>query len=196
LQLQPCPVPARDSVPLKQLKDFTLIGTPAKRPGHTGQGRRPGGIRHRYEVGGMTIAAIAISPVLGGKPKSGERGSGAFCEGRAPGGADRRGRAVVADHMWAAKKGLKATATQWDDGANATVDSASLIRQLEEASKQPGVVARNEGDAETGARRRGAADRSDLSASVPAHAAMEPMNCTVHLARMVVTSGSARKRQR
>src|SRR6266850_5734162 len=25
------PVPARDSVPLKQLKDFTLIGTPAKR---------------------------------------------------------------------------------------------------------------------------------------------------------------------
>jgi len=47
--------------------------------------------------------------------------------------------AVVADHMWAAKKGLKATATQWDDGANATVDSASLIRQPRRGSKQPGV---------------------------------------------------------
>jgi len=47
------------------------------------------------------------------------------------------------DHMWAAKKGLQGRpATQmWMTARIATVDSASLIRQLEEASKQPGVVA-------------------------------------------------------
>jgi len=39
------PVPARDSVPLKQLKDFTLIGTPAKRLDTPDKVERPGGIR-------------------------------------------------------------------------------------------------------------------------------------------------------
>src|SRR5467141_1952063 len=175
------PVPARDSVPLKQLKDFTLIGTPAKRLDTPDKvdGRAEFGIDTRLE--GMTIAAIAISPVLGGKPKSVNEAAALSVKGVRQVVRIDEAVAVVADHMWAAKKGLKATATQWDDGANATVDSASLIRQLEEASKQPGVVARNEGDAE--AALAGAAQRIEAIYQLPflAHAAMEPMNCTVHL---------------
>ena len=175
------PVPARDSVPLKQLKDFTLIGTPAKRLDTPDKvdGRAEFGIDTRLE--GMTIAAIAISPVLGGKPKSVNEAAALSVKGVRQVVRIDEAVAVVADHMWAAKKGLKATATQWDDGANATVDSASLIRQLEEASKQPGVVARNEGDAETAL--AGAAQRIEAIYQLPflAHAAMEPMNCTVHL---------------
>jgi len=175
------PVPARDSVPLKQLKDFTLIGTPAKRLDAPDKvdGRAEFGIDTRLE--GMTIAAIAISPVLGGKPKSVNEAAALSVKGVRQVVRIDEAVAVVADHMWAAKKGLKATATQWDDGANATVDSASLIRQLEEASKQPGVVARNEGDAETAL--AGAAQRIEAIYQLPflAHAAMEPMNCTVHL---------------
>jgi len=174
-------VPARDSVPLKQLKDFTLIGTPAKRLDTPDKvdGRAEFGIDTRLE--GMTIAAIAISPVLGGKPKSVNEAAALSVKGVRQVVRIDEAVAVVADHMWAAKKGLKATATQWDDGANATVDSASLIRQLEEASKQPGVVARNEGDAETAL--AGAAQRIEAIYQLPflAHAAMEPMNCTVHL---------------
>src|SRR5882672_5243474 len=175
------PVPARDSVPLKQLKDFTLIGTPAKRLDTPDKvdGRAEVGIDTRLE--GMTIAAIAISPVLGGKPKSVNEAAALSVKGVRQVVRIDEAVAVVADNMWAAKKGLKATATQWDDGANATVDSASLIRQLEEASKQPGVVARNEGDAE--AALAGAAQRIEAIYQLPflAHAAMEPMNCTVHL---------------
>jgi isoquinoline 1-oxidoreductase beta subunit len=61
------------------------------------------------------------------------------------------------------------------------VSSADIIRQLEEASKQPGVVARNDGDAEKAL--AGAAQRIDAVYQLPflAHAAMEPMNCTVHV---------------
>src|SRR5256884_2473719 len=175
------PVPARDSVPLKQLKDFTLIGTPAKRLDTPDKvdGRAEFGIDTRWE--GMTIAAIAVSPVLGGKPKSVNEAAALSVKGVRQVVRIDEAVAVVADHMWAAKKGLKATATQWDDGANATVDSASLIRQLEEASKQPGVVARNEGDAEKAL--AGAAQRIDAIYQAPflAHAAMEPMNCTAHV---------------
>src|SRR4029077_506732 len=73
--------------------------------------------------------------------------------------------AVVADHLWAAKKGLKAAAVEWDDGPNASIDSASIVRELEETSKQPGVVARNEGDAEKAL--AGAAQRLDAVYQLP-----------------------------
>src|SRR5438128_2691442 len=58
------PVPARDSVPLKQLKDFTLIGTPAKRLDAPDKvdGRAEFGIDTRLE--GMTIEAIYQLPFL------------------------------------------------------------------------------------------------------------------------------------
>jgi isoquinoline 1-oxidoreductase beta subunit len=174
------PVPAPDSVTLKQPKDFTLIGTPVKRleaPDKV-DGRAEFGIDTK--VKGMKIAAIAISPVFGGKPKSVNEAAARSVKGVRQVVQIDEAVAVVADHMWAAKKGLKAAAIQWDEGANATVDSASLIRQLEEASKQPGAVARNEGDAESAL--AGAAQRIEAIYQLPflAHAAMEPMNCTVH----------------
>ena len=89
--------------------------------------------------------------------------------------------AVVADHLGAAKKGLEAAAIEWDDGPHATVNSADIIKELEEKSKQPGAVARNEGDAEKAL--GSAAQRIDAIYQVPflAHATMEPMNCTVHM---------------
>jgi isoquinoline 1-oxidoreductase beta subunit len=175
------PVPARDSVALKQAKDFTLIGTPAKRLDTPDKvdGRAEFGIDTKLE--GMKIAAIAISPVLGGKPKSVDEAAARSVKGVRQVVQIDEAVAVVADHMWAAKKGLKAAAIQWDAGANATVNSASLIRQLEEASKQPGAVARNEGDAERAL--AGAAQRIEAIYQLPflAHAAMEPMNCTAHV---------------
>ncbi|MEX2123413.1 MAG: xanthine dehydrogenase family protein molybdopterin-binding subunit [Woeseia sp.] len=174
------PVPARDSVTLKQPEDFTLIGTPARRLDAPDKvdGRAEFGIDTRLP--GMKIAAIAISPVFGGKPKSVNEAAARAVKGVRQVVLIDEAVAVVADHMWAAKKGLTAAAIQWDEGANATVDSAGIIRQLEEASQQPGVVARNEGDA--AAALAGAAQRIDAVYQLPflAHAAMEPMNCTVH----------------
>src|SRR6266404_2167601 len=64
------PVPTPDSLALKDPKDFTLIGTPAKRLD------TPDKVNGHAEFGidtkqpGMKVAAIAISPVFGGKPKS------------------------------------------------------------------------------------------------------------------------------
>src|SRR5256885_16936903 len=97
----------------------------------------------------MATGGIAMPAVGGGKAESVNEAAALSVKGVRQVVRIDEAVAVVADHMWAAKKGLKATATQWDDGANATVDSASLIRQLEEASKQPGAVARNAGGAET-----------------------------------------------
>jgi len=175
------PVPAPDSVALKDPKDFTLIGTPAKRLDAPDKvnGRAEFGID--VKVPQMKIAAIAISPVLGGKPKSMNEAAARAVKGVRQIVRIDNAVAIVADHMGAAKKGLMAAAIQWDDGAHTVVNSADIVRQLEEASKQPGVIARNEGDTQTAL--AGAARRVDAIYQAPflAHAAMEPMNCTVHL---------------
>ena len=174
------PVPAPDAVVLKRPEQFTLIGTPAKRLDTPDKvdGRTEFGIDVRLP--GLKVAAIAISPVRGGKARSVNEAAARAIKGVRQVVTIDEAVAVVADHLWAAKKGLKAAAVEWDDGPNASVDSAGIIRQLEEASMRPGVVARNEGDAEKAL--AGAAQRLDAVYQLPllAHAAMEPMNCTVH----------------
>jgi len=175
------PMPTPGSIALKDPKDFTLIGTPVKRLEAPDKVSGRAGFGIDVRLPDMKIAAIAISPVFGGKPKAVNEVAARAVKGVRQVVRIDNAVAVVADHMWAAKKGLAAAAIQWDDGPNATVSTADIVRQLEEASKQPGVVARNEGDAEKAL--AGAAQRIDAVYQAPflAHAAMEPMNCTAHV---------------
>jgi isoquinoline 1-oxidoreductase beta subunit len=175
------PVPPAENVKLKDPKDFTLIGTRAKRVDSAIKvdGRALYGIDTRLP--GMKVAAVAISPVLGGKAKTVDEKAALKVKGVRQVVNIDEAVAVVADHMGAAKKGLEAAAITWDDGPNGKVSNADIVKQLEEESKKPGAVARNEGDA--GKALAEAAQRVDAIYQVPflAHAAMEPMNCTVHL---------------
>jgi isoquinoline 1-oxidoreductase subunit beta len=175
------PMPAPDSVVLKQPKDFTLIGTPAKRLDSPDKvnGKAQFGID--VKVPGMKFAAIAISPAFGGKVKSVNEALALAVSGVRQVVRMENAVAVVADHTWAAKKGLEAAEVRWDDGPNAAVDSGRILRELEEKSNQPGAVARNQGDAHKAIASAGR--RFDVVYRLPflAHAAMEPMNCTVHL---------------
>lgn len=175
------PVPAAADVKLKDPKDFTLIGTRVKRVDSSIKvdGRALYGIDTRLP--GMTIAAIAISPVLGGNAKAVDEKAALAVKGVRQVVNIGEAVAVVADHMGAAKKGLEAAAITWDDGPHSKVNNADIVKQLEEASREPGAVARNVGDA--GKALAAATQRIDAIYQVPflAHAAMEPMNCTVHL---------------
>jgi isoquinoline 1-oxidoreductase beta subunit len=175
------PVPPVANVKLKDPKDFTLIGTRAKRVDSSIKvdGRALYGIDTRLP--GMKVAAVAISPVLGGKTKTVDEKAALAVKGVRQVVNIDEAVAVVADHMGAAKKGLEAAAITWDDGPNGKVSNADIVKQLEEESKKPGVVARNDGDA--GKALAEAAQRLEAIYQVPflAHATMEPMNCTVHL---------------
>lgn len=175
------PMPVPGTVALKEPKDFKLIGTRAPRLDMPAKvnGTAAFGIDARPP--GVKIAAIAISPVFGGKPKTVNEAAALAVKGVHQVVKTDDAVAVVADHMGAAKKGLEAAAVQWDDGPHAAVSSADILRQLEEGSKQSGAMARNEGDAAKAL--AGAMQRIDAVYQVPflAHAAMEPMNCTVDL---------------
>jgi len=175
------PVPPAASVKLKDPKDFTLIGTRAKRVDSPIKvdGRALYGIDTRLP--GMKVAAVAISPVLGGKVKTVDEKAALAIKGVRQVVDIEEAVAVVADHNGAAKKGLEAASITWDDGPNAHVSNSDIVRQLEEESQRAGVVASNVGD--VGKAFAEAAQRVDAIYQVPflAHAAMEPMNCTVHL---------------
>jgi isoquinoline 1-oxidoreductase beta subunit len=101
------PVPSADSVPLKN-PDFRLIGTSARSLDTSGKvnGRTTFGIDVR--VPGMKFAAVAISPVLGGKPRSIDRRAALAIRGVRQVVQTEEAVAVIADHTGAAKKGLQA----------------------------------------------------------------------------------------
>jgi len=58
------------------------------------------------------------------------------------------GVAVIARNTGAAIMGRDALKVVWDDGANAKYDSVSYRAELEDAARKPGLVVRNNGDAE------------------------------------------------
>jgi len=170
------PVPAE--VTLKDPKNFTLIGTPAKRLDTPDKvnGKAQYGIDVRLP--GMKIATVAASPVVGGKVAGLDEPKALAIKGVHQVVRLDDAVAVVADHMWAAKQGLAALAIRWDDGPNGTVSTADVVAGLDAASRKPGVVARKQGVTPAGA-----AKKMEAIYQVPflAHAALEPANCTVHV---------------
>ncbi len=173
------PVP-RD-VPLKEPKDFKLIGTPAKRLDAPAKvnGTALYGIDARPP--GVKVATLAQSPVFGGKLKRVDDRDATMVKGVRQIVQLDDCVAVIADHMGAAKKGLAALKIEWDDGRNGQLSTSGIAADLEHATLSPGAIARDAGDVSKVL--ASGVTKVEAAYQVPflAHAAMEPMNCTVHV---------------
>ncbi|MEA2803986.1 MAG: isoquinoline 1-oxidoreductase subunit beta [Rhodospirillaceae bacterium] len=170
--------PPKD-VPLKDPKDFALIGKPLKRldtPDKT-NGKVVYGIDAMLP--GMKFATLAQCPVFGGKVGHVDDKAAKAVPGVRQVVVLEDLVAVVGDHMWAAKKGLGALVVTWNEGPNAKVSSKDIWEDLRAASAKDGVVAKSTGDIAKGL---ATGERFDASYELPflAHAPMEPLNCTVH----------------
>jgi isoquinoline 1-oxidoreductase beta subunit len=179
-------VPGIEGLRLKSPKDFRYIGK--------GQislvdlhditvGKAQYGIDTRLP--GMKYAVIARPPVTGGKVKSFD-GADAL---KVP-GVEKvlevqgwpwpskfqplGGVAVIARNTGAAIKGRDALKIVWDDGANGKYDSTSYRSQLEEASRKPGLVVRNEGDVDAALKRADKVVVGEYYLPHLAHVSMEP----------------------
>ena len=197
LVAQAAQLPVPKDPPLKDPKDFHLLGTrlprldtPAKVDGSAVFGID-------VKAPGMLVASIERCPVFGGTLKSfdatkakavpGVRAvvalepspwtgtTGAWAAGCAA------GVAVVADTYWQAVTGRRALEIQWDEGDAASLDSDGIRGQFVKLAEQPGVEARKDGDAV--AALAGAAKRVDAVYEVPFlhHATMEPMTCSARV---------------
>jgi isoquinoline 1-oxidoreductase beta subunit len=166
--------------PLKAPADFKYIGKPLKRLDTPDKaiGKPVYGIDAMPP--GVRFATLAACPVFGGKVAQLDDAKAKQLPGVRQVLNLGEFVAVVGDHMWAAKQGLAALDITWDEGPNAGVNSDAVWAQLRAASGKAGAVAKTAGDA---AKALGQGQRIDAAYEMPflAHAAMEPLNCTVHV---------------
>jgi isoquinoline 1-oxidoreductase subunit beta len=170
------PIPV--GVPLKDPKQFKLIGKPVKRLDTPSKinGSAKYGIDARPD--GLVYAVLERCPVFGGKVASfdGTKAKGV------PGVKNvvqiSNGVAVIADSTWAAMQGRKALEVKWDEGPNAAQSSAAISKLFADRAKQPGIVAKTAGDANQAL--SSASKKLDAVYEAPylAHSSMEPLNCT------------------
>ncbi len=169
------------TVALKRPGEFKLIGTPVKRL--DAPSKVDGSAVYGIDVQrpGLKFATLAQSPAFGGRVRSLDDAAAKAVKGVRQIVRLDDAVAVVADHMGAARKGLAALVIEWDDGPHAKLGTAGVMHVLEQATLKPGPVAQQTGDA--AAALAGAIVRVEANYQLPflAHAAMEPMNCTVHV---------------
>ena len=187
------PVPARDTLRLKDPTQFRYIGKANIKlldgPDIV-TGKAQYGIDTRLP--GMLYAVVARPPVYGGKVASFDPAAALKVPGvervvpieSSPPPAHFNplgGVAVLARNTFAAIQGRQALKITWDDGPNAGYDSASFKTALEESARKPGKVVRNDGDFTAVA--AGAARRHEAEYYVPhlAHATMEPPAATARI---------------
>lgn len=166
--------------PLKDPKDFRLIGRPLKRLDTPAKVNGQARFGIDVKMPGAKVATLMASPVFGGKVVHvDDRQARAF-----PGVSQVVVLgdlvAVVADTLWAARQGLQALDVTWDEGPNAGATSAQIWADLEAAQGRKGAVARNDGDA-----LKAMAGDGEIEAKYQlpflAHAPLEPMNYTVEV---------------
>jgi isoquinoline 1-oxidoreductase beta subunit len=174
-------LPIPEEVPLKDPKDFKLIGKSIK--SLDGRARIDGSTIYGYDfkLPGMLTAAVARCPVFEGKAASYNDSAAQAVPGVRKVVAIPSGIAVVADDTWSALQGRKALKITWDEGPNANLDSVAISRTLREAADQDGTVIRQDGDT-MGALTKGNT-KLEAAYEVPFldHAPMEPLNCTAHI---------------
>jgi isoquinoline 1-oxidoreductase beta subunit len=174
-------LPAPNEVPLKEPKDFKLIGQ--KLPRVDIPGKTNGTAQFTIDVTfpGMLVAVLARPPLFGATVKSFD----ATAAKRVPGVAQvlqvPAGVAVVANSFWAAKSGREALKVEWDDSKAEKRSSAAIVAEYRKLAEQPGLSARNDGD--VAAAFKGAAKTLAASYEFPylAHAPMEPLDAVVKL---------------
>ena len=174
-------LPVPEKVGLKEPAEFKLIGTPHRRLDTAGKvdGSAKFGIDTRLP--GMKFVVLAQSPTFGGKLVSVDEAKAMAVSGVSQVVRLDDAVAIVAAHTFAAKQGLAAANPQWNPGANAKLTTAEISQQLARASEKPGAVARHEGDAAAVIGRAARKVEAVYEQPFLAHAAMEPMNCTVQM---------------
>jgi isoquinoline 1-oxidoreductase beta subunit len=173
-------LPVPEHVPLKSPHQFTLIGKTKQRidiPNKV-NGKTTYGIDVR--VPGMEYAAIARSPVFGGRVKSFDATKAKAVHGVTHVVQVSNGVAVVAKNTYAAFQGQRALEIVWDEGPNAHLNTPGLFAAAEELgrTRKNERVALSKGNPDHA---QGHVFEATYRGPLMAHATMEPQNATAHV---------------
>lgn len=174
-------LPVPKDVTLRSQKDWKYIGKGAKRLDTSSKvnGTAKFGIDIQYP--GLKTAVVAHSPVFGGKVKSYNGDKALQITGVKKVVQIPSGIAVVADHFWAAKQGCKALQIVWEDGAGADLNTPDQLKKYKQLAATNGLPAAKKGDVAVAFSKATQTVSSEFTFPYLAHAALEPLNCTVRL---------------
>jgi CO/xanthine dehydrogenase Mo-binding subunit len=171
-------LPIPTDVPLKQSKDYKIVGQRLPRVDSPAKVKGEAIFGIDYRSPGMKFAVLSRCPTIGGKvssfdDKDSKKISGVSYVGKISDSAV----AVVADSVWSAMEGRRVLNVIWDAGPNKDLNTAAVIASLKQGASKKGASLYSAGDpAKTSGRRISA----EYSLPFMAHAPMEPGNCTAH----------------
>jgi isoquinoline 1-oxidoreductase beta subunit len=172
--------PDPKSLKLRDPREWKIAGKPMKRLDTAP--KLDGSLVYAIDVKlpGMLCAAIKDCPVFGGKLVSFDEAAIAKMPGvKKAVRVNDTTVAVVADTWWHAKTALAKLPIVWDEGGNATKDSAQIAEHLKDGLTGSAYAMTTIGDVPAAI--AGAPVKVEATYATPflAHACMEPMNATV-----------------
>ncbi|MEP6748264.1 MAG: xanthine dehydrogenase family protein molybdopterin-binding subunit [Bacteroidota bacterium] len=174
-------LPLPDKVELRKPEQWKYIGKGIKRL--DAPDKINGSAKYGIDVQfpGLLTAVVAHAPVIGGKVISFDATAAKAVTGVRDVVQIPNGVAVIADHFWAAKKGRDALKIVWDPGPNASLSSIKQLSDYQKLADTKGLPALEKGNIETGLGKATKIIEAEYSLPYLAHAAMEPLNCTVKI---------------
>jgi isoquinoline 1-oxidoreductase beta subunit len=174
-------LPVPENPPLKSPADFRILGTRVPRVDTPDKVTGRAGYGLDVRVAGMVHAAVARSPVFGGKVKTFDPAPALAVPGVRKVVQIGSGVAVVAENTWAAFQGKQALRIEWDEGATAQWSNDGIATAFKTAAEKSGQSVRAVGDVDAGLQGAVSTVEAVYQAPYLAHACMEPMNCTAHV---------------
>jgi isoquinoline 1-oxidoreductase beta subunit len=169
------------NIPLKDPKQFTLVGKPTRRLDTPSKTNGSAQFGLDVKVPGMLYAVVSRPPTFGGKVSDIDSADALKVPGVRAVEQIPSGVVVIADRFWAAKLGRDKLKIRWNHGENAALSTAKMTEEFSRLSATPGNIAKKVGDPAQAL--AGAAKTITAEYDVPylAHAMMEPLNCVVDL---------------
>jgi isoquinoline 1-oxidoreductase beta subunit len=185
------PAPDLDTVPLKDPKDFTIIGK--RVPGVDVPAIVRGTPLYGIDVvvPGMLYAVFEKCPVFGGtvasanldevRAEPGVRHAFVVEGGTALNGL-LGGVAIVADGWWAARSARQKLRVTWSEGPTGEQSSVGFAQRASELAAQPAQRSiRRDGDVDAALAGAAQVVRAEYAYPFLSHAPLEPQNCAAHL---------------
>ncbi len=173
-------LPPPIDVPLKDPKDWALIGTDVHRLDTPDKinGKQVYGTD--IQLPGMLNASISACPVFGGTLKRFDAKKVSAMPGvKGVVAVDDNAVAVVADTWWRAHKALQALPVEWDFGDGETLNQADIVTMLDEGlTAETNLVGNRSGDVADAMPNAARVVEATYSYPYLNHAPMEPMNAT------------------
>lgn len=167
---------------LKAPEELNLIGKPVRRhPKEAWEkvtGKAEFGIDVR--VKGQKYAAMLHPAIHGAKIRSFDASVALERPGVLKAKQTPFGIAIIADHWWQAKEALGYLKVTWDEGAFANMSTDDQRKQYRTMMEKPGLPGRKDGDTAKAFKSAAKIIEAEYEFPFLAHAAMEPLNCTVH----------------